>query len=80
MIPEVANPLLTGVLEISEEIVRFSKAGGRSHFYFNTEQIFAGVVCCRTAMNSCAVVPETDFEKEKGSGFIIWLRETPGAV
>ena len=29
MIPEVANPIVARDLEISEEIVRFSKAGGK---------------------------------------------------
>jgi hypothetical protein len=61
MIPEVANPHLTRGLEISEEIVRFSKAGGRSHFYLNTEHKFAGVVCCHTERVCVLLFPETDF-------------------
>ena len=71
MIPEVANPNLTRGLEISEEIVRFSKAGGRSHFYFNTEQIFTGVVCCRTDGGFALLSPKPILKREKGSGFII---------
>ena len=60
---------LSRSLEISEEIVRFSKAGGRSHFYFNTERNFAGVVCCHIEECFALLSPKPILKERKRFGF-----------
>ena len=71
MIPEVANPR---GLEISEEIVRFLKAGGRVTFQFNTCNMPSALYAAMPWVCYVCYAPKPlPMVVTKGSGFIIKL-------